>query len=57
MSVFKPTPRQPKKDPKGHILLDLKPEVYLEVKKVADANGVSMKEFCRQAVRFALDSM
>lgn len=56
MQKFKPQAR-PSKAKKGHVLLDLNPEVYEEVVAAASANGVSIKSFCRQAVRFSLDNL
>lgn len=42
------------KDQKKHITVDLPPAKYALLVKSAKDSGVSIKEFCRQAVAYAM---
>lgn len=48
---FKPTPKS--KD-KRHIGVEFEPEKYEKISQAAKKSDVSIKEFCRQAIAYAM---
>lgn len=48
---FKPTPKNTER---VHIGVAFPPDKYEKIKKEASKNGLSIKEFCRQAISFAM---
>ena len=52
---FAPKPRE--HSPFGHIAFKVTPDDHIKYKALAKAHGVSMIEFSRQAVEFAIENM
>ena len=41
----------------NRLVFDVSPEVRQQAQEIADENGISLAEFVRQAVQYALDNM
>lgn len=50
---FKPTPKV--KPQKSHVLVEFSAMDYQIVKARAKATGVSIKDYCRQAIAYAME--
>jgi predicted HicB family RNase H-like nuclease len=51
-------PKKPAKDvDMTQITLPMSRELYQEIQSHAARNGVSMKEFCRQAIQYAIEDI
>lgn len=55
MKPFKP---EPKKKPEGiHVNMRFTHEEYLRIRSLATENRVSIRQFCKQAVIYAIGNM
>jgi hypothetical protein len=50
--AFKPVPRH--KPEKSHVLVEFTPDDYEDLKFRAKSAGVSIKDYCRQAIAYAM---